>query len=71
MTHHSTAHLLLVSLALTKGSSLHGDEYLTAKNTVVEEHRAEQGPHARSGLCRSNSCETREVKKVLQRVRVN
>jgi hypothetical protein len=46
MAHHSTTHLLLVSLAVTKWSSLHGEEYLAAENTVVEEHRAEQGPHA-------------------------
>ncbi len=49
MAHHSTTHLLLVSRTLTKVSSLHGEEYLAAENTVVEEHRAEQGPHARSG----------------------
>ena len=49
MAHHSTTHLLLVSLAVTKRSSLHGEEYLAAENTVVEEHRAEQGPPARPG----------------------
>ena len=36
MADHSTTHLLLVSLALTKRSSLHGKEYLAAENTVVE-----------------------------------
>ena len=66
MPHHSTDHLRLVSRALTKRPSLHGEEYLAAEKTVVEEHRAEQGPHARSGLCRSNSCETKEMKKPSQ-----
>jgi len=49
MAHHSTTHLLLVSRALTKRSSLHGEEYLAGENTVIEEHRAPQGPRARSG----------------------
>ncbi len=49
MAHNSTTYLLLISRALTKRSGLHGEEYPAAENTVVEEHRAEQGPHARSG----------------------
>ena len=49
IAHHSITHLLLFSRALTKRSSLHGEEYLAGENTVVEEHRASQGPHARPG----------------------
>jgi len=45
MVHHSTTHLLLVSLAVTKRSSLHGEEYLSAENTVADEHRARHLGH--------------------------
>jgi len=62
MAHYSITHLLLFSRALTKRSSLHGEEYLAAENTVVEEHRAKQGPHERPGGCETNSCETGEMK---------